>query len=188
MIHAVMALLLFATTPLGMAPLPAKYLNGGMFNSPDGWFAVHTPDGSQWFEMRKFDGDADPRWPDGAHPSVAWFMRNEKTPGGILLMERYAVSAPELNASYLDGLEADVRKAMKADVTVSDFSAELITSPVEGIRYSFMKTHKGKAPFYEFWYVTGWEHKVFIQATAPTRVEPKWLKGIVQSFRWLKMP
>ena len=103
-------------------------------------------------------------------------------------MERYAVDAPDLNAHYLDGLEGQLQKAMDPEVTLSDFSAELITSPVEGVRYSFMKTRAGKTPFYEFWYVTGGEHKVFIQTTASTHVEPKWLKGIVQSFRWLKMP
>jgi hypothetical protein len=187
MIHAVIALLLLAATPAGMAPLPAQYMSEGTFNSPDGWFALHTPNGSEWFEMRKFDGDADPRWPDGAHPSVAWFVRNPKMPGSLLVMERYSPGAPMLDASYLDGLEGDVRKAARADEPMSDFSAEVITTPVEGIRYSYRKKRSG-TDRYEFWYVTGWEHKVFIQATAATREEPKWLRGVIQSFRWIKVP
>jgi hypothetical protein len=36
--------------------------------------------------------------------------------------------------------------------------------------------------------VTGWEHKVFLQAESTKPVEPKWLSEVAQSFRWLKSP
>jgi len=49
------------------------------------------------------------------------------------------------------------------------------------------KTEKGSAR-YRFWYVTGWEHKVFLYADSPTPTEPKWLTQMAQSFRWLKVP
>jgi len=187
MIHAVMALLLLAATPAGMAPLAAQYLNEGTFNSPDGWFAMHTPNGSEWFEMRKFDGDADPRWPDGAHQSVGWFVRGPKMPGSLLVMERYSPVGPVLDASYLNGLEADVRKAARPDEPISEFSAEVISTPMEGIRYSYRKKRGGRDG-YEFWYVTGHEHKVFLQTSAAIREEPEWFRRVVQSFRWLKTP
>lgn len=189
MIHAVMVLWLFAATPPATAPLPAQYLKDGTFTSPDGWFAVHMPEGSEWLEMRAFDGDADPRWPDDAHQSVAWYVRGPKTPGGVLVMERYvAVGAPELNASYVDGLEDDVRKALKPHESIADFSAEVVTWPVEGVRYSYLKTWSDGTKRYEFWYVTGWQHKVSLHVSGPTNSEPKWFRGIVQSFRWIKMP
>jgi len=188
MIHAVMVLLLFAATPAGMAPLPDQYLNNGTFSSPDGWFAVHTPDGSEWFEMRKFDGDADPRWPDGAHDTVAWYVRGAKMSGTLLVMETYHPVGEPLSEPYAQGLEVGVRRALEADETISNFSYQIITTPVEGIRYTYKKTKKDGSSKYLFWYVTGMEHKVFMEASAPANDEPKWLRGVVQSFRWIKMP
>jgi len=91
-----------------------------------------------------------------------------------------------LDSSYLDGLEGNIRKTHPGE-TISEFSAELITQPVEGIRYSYKKSKNGTAR-YTFWYVTGWEHKVFLQAESLTPQEPKWLRQIAQSFRWIKMP
>jgi len=61
MIHTLAVVAILAATPAGMAPLPAQYLQAAMFNSPDGWVSIHSPEGSEWFEMRAFDGDADPR-------------------------------------------------------------------------------------------------------------------------------
>jgi hypothetical protein len=186
MIHTLVVAAILAVTPSGMAPLPAQYLQAAMFNSPDGWFSIHSPQGSEWFEMRTFDGDADPRWPDGAHHSVALYIRNPKMPGAVVLMESYAADAPMLDDSYLDGLEGDVRKTHPNE-TISGFSAVLITQPVEGIRYSFARSKSGSTR-YHFWYATGWEHKVFLHADSPTPAEPKWLREMAQSFRWLKMP
>lgn len=186
MIHTLLVLSILAATPDGMAPLPAQYLQAGMFNSPDGWFSIHSPDGSEWFEMRKFDGDADPRWPDGAHSSVAWYMRNPKMPGSVVVLEQYGAGAPMLDDAYLDDLEGNIRKTHPGE-RISEFSAALITWPVEGIRFSYKKTEKGSAE-YRFWYITGWEHKVFLYADSATPSEPKRLTQLAQSFRWLKMP
>jgi len=187
MIHTLLALSILAATPSGMAPLPTQYLQASMFNSPDGWFSLHSPDGSEWFEMRRFDGDADPRWPDDAHHVVAWYMRNPKM-HSLLVMERYAVGAPMLDADYIHDIEKGVRQAGEPGDTFSEFSAALITQPVEGIRYSYRKTSRDGSISYRFWYATGWEHKVFMEASAPTNEEPKWLREIAQSFRWLKTP
>lgn len=186
MIHTLLALSILAATPDGMAPLPAQYLQAGTFNSPDGWFSIHAPLGSEWFEMRRFDGDADPRWPDGAHPSVAWFIRSPKMPGSVVLLEQYGANAPMLDDSYLRDLEGNIRKTHPGEM-ISEFSAELITEPVEGIRFSYKKTEKGSA-LYRFWYAIGWEHKVFLSADSASPAEPKWLTQMAQSFRWLKMP
>lgn len=185
---AVIALLLFAATPDGMAPLPAQYLKGGTFSSPDGWFAVHTPDGSEWYEMRRFDGDADPRWPDGAHGKVAWYVHSPKMPGGLLVMESYEPGGSTLDGAYAKGIEIGVRRAADADETITDFSYAIITTPVEGIRYTYKKSKKDGTSKWLFWYLTGMEHKVFIETSAPANVEPKWLRAVAQSFRWIKVP
>ena len=139
--------------------------------------------------MRKFDGDADPRWPDGAHDSVGWYVRVPKVSATMIFMERYnPIGATELNASYLDGLEGDVQKVAKDGDKISEFFAEEITTPLEGIHYSFRRTRRDGTATYEFWYVTGWQHKVFMQTTSPTRGEPKWFRGVAQSLQWLKSP
>lgn len=78
----------------------------------------------------------------------------------------HCLNAPELNASYVDGLENDARKALKPHESIADFSTEVVTWPVEGVRYSYLETWSDGTKRYEFWYVT----------------------GIVQSFRWIKMP
>ncbi|HEY4641186.1 MAG TPA: hypothetical protein VII75_07560 [Thermoanaerobaculia bacterium] len=186
--YAVMALLLFAATPDGMAPLPAQYLKGGTFSSPDGWFAVHAPDGSEWLEMQRFDG-GDPRWPDAAHDRVAWYVRGAKMPESLLVMESYRLNGEPLDDAYGKAIEPSVSgEARLHGDTISDYSYQLITTPVRGIRYTYRKTQKDGTSKWRFWYATGTKHKVFLESSSAVNVEPKWLSGVVQSFRWLKNP
>ncbi len=184
------ALLGIAATPTGMAPLPAQYLKERTFHSPDGWFAVDAPsDTWEWFEMRAFDGDADPRWPEASHNTVAWYARDSKGSEDCAIMESYYPSGPMINDSYADGLEDDVRKTISTDQTFSNFVVESIGIPVpSSLRYRYETRKKSGTVTYHFVYVTGWEHKVFLQTTSATPKEPPLFRRLVVSMRWLQSP
>src|ERR1051325_2609912 len=125
--------LVLAATPQGMAPLPAQYLHGKTFASPDGWFTVDAPSADwEWFEMRAFNGDSDPRWPDGVHGSVGWMVRDPK-PGGrnFMVMETYSAVSGPIDDAYIERVEADTRKALTPDEEASDFPVVLINVPDE---------------------------------------------------------
>jgi hypothetical protein len=184
---AAFSLLALAFTPKGMAPLPAQYIHGNTFHSPDGWFSADALAGWEWFEMRAFDGDADPRWPDGAHSSVAWYVNDPKG-GAVTVLESYGVSAPMIDKRYADGMEDDVRKAA-GDQPISDFFIEMIDFPEkDSIHYTYKQLLRSGKTAYCFRYVSGWEHKVFLMAEGPSREEPKALTRMARSFKWLKMP
>jgi hypothetical protein len=183
--------LLFAPAPAGMAPLPSQYLHGKTFVSPDGWFTIDAPAADwEWFEMRAFDGKADPRWPDGAHGSVGWYLRDPKRAGeSLAVMETYSPFANMIDEKYLDELEADTRKALAADEEMSDFHAVPINVPEEGsVRYWYRVKAKSGETRYRFAYATGWQHKVFILGFSSTPEEPRELKRAVVSLRWLQRP
>jgi hypothetical protein len=82
-----------------MTPLPPQYVRDGTFHSPDGWFEIHVPMQYEWFEMRSFDGDADPRWP-AAHQSVAWLSRDLKTFEDLVLVESYSPGADVIGEGF----------------------------------------------------------------------------------------
>src|SRR6201999_3559228 len=153
-------------------------LSARAFNSPDGWFRLEAPRGNwQWFEMRAFDGDADPRWPDGAHQTVAWFVRSSGQLDHFVVMESYDPSAKLLDEDYRKELERGTMRSATPNETISDFRSEWIGVPTEkSIRYSYkvVKSTGGtKETVYRFAHVTGWEHKVILQTSSATRDEPR---------------
>ncbi|HKO55707.1 MAG TPA: hypothetical protein VJ276_07490 [Thermoanaerobaculia bacterium] len=180
-----------AATPSGMAPLPAQYLQGKTFHSPDGWFTIEAPSADwEWFEMRAFDGEADPRWPDGAHGTVGWYLRDPK-PGGrsFVVMESYSPLAAMMDDKYMSSLEIDTRKGLTPDEAMSNFHAVRINVPTEdSIRFWYEVRKTSGETLYRFAYATGWQHKVFILGFAPTPEEPRELKRTVVSLRWVQTP
>jgi hypothetical protein len=182
-----LALLTFAATPNGMTPLPPQYVREGTFHSPDGWFEIHVPASYEWFEMTKFDGDADPRWPS-ADQSVAWLSRDPKTFEDVVLMESYSPGADVIDGAYARDFEERTRKTVEPDV-MSDYSSKLLTiSGEQSLYYQYKlvgKNHVRPYP-YRFGYVIGMEHKVMLSTSDTTAAEPKRLRQSVISLRWLK--
>ena len=182
-----LALLTFAATPNGMAPLPPQYVREGTFHSPDGWFEIHVPASYEWFEMTKFDGEADPRWP-GAGESVGWLSRDPKTFEDLVLMESYSPGADVIDEAFADRWEKHTRKAVEPDV-MSEFSSKLLTiSGEQSLYYQYKLVGKAHArPFpYRFGYVIGMEHKVVLSTSEKNATQPKRLRQSVISLRWLK--
>ncbi|HYM59881.1 MAG TPA: hypothetical protein VEZ11_03195 [Thermoanaerobaculia bacterium] len=185
-----LAALAVAATPTGMAPLPAQYLKGGTFYSPDGWFQIGFQAGRwEWFEMRSFDGKADPRWPDAVNQTVAWYVREAKGDNTFVVMERYSPNAPPLDDAFMQGIESDTRKGASPGEILSNFSVERIGVPTEGsVRFSYRVVKKSGETLYRFAYVTGGEHRVWLQTHAKTAQEPRSFTRVVVSMRWLKEP
>ena len=182
-----LALLTFASTPTGMTPLPPQYVRDGTFHSPDGWFEIHVPMSYEWFEMTKFDGDADPRWPDAQH-TVAWLSRDPKTFEDLVLAESYSPGANVIGEGFARTFEERTRKTVEPDV-MSDYSSKLLTiSGEQSLYYQYKLVGKNHArPYpYRFGYVIGMEHKVMLSTSDTTAGEPKRLRQSVISIRWLK--
>jgi hypothetical protein len=184
----VLAILSLASTPRGMAPLPAQYLQGPTFHAPDGWFKIDGPRGWEWFEMRAFDGDADPRWPDAVHQTVAWMAQHPKTFDNVVVMETYTLSGKEIDDEYMEAFESQTRGAMDRDESLTDFSIQPLSVPTEkSAHYSYTVKKKGKA-LYRHGYISGSEHKVFVFTSSETPAEPRWLTRMAVSLRWLNHP
>jgi hypothetical protein len=181
-----LALLTIAATPNGMAPLPAQYLHDGTFHSPDGWFEIHVPMRYEWFEMRAFDGKADPRWPDALNQTVAWLTRDPKTFDDLVVMESYTPGADVIGEAYARAFEERTREAVKPEV-MSDYSAELLTIGGErSLHYRYKLTGKTRPPIYRFGYVIGMVTKVTLSTSDAKPTEPKRLIQSAISVRWLK--
>lgn len=185
-----LALLTLGATPQGMAPLPAQYVKGRTFSSPDGWFKVDAPAARwEWFEMRKFDGDADPRWPDSVHQMVGWMVRDPENGDAFTVLESYNPFAKMMDDVFFRELEPQTRKGATPDEKISDFHAEWIGVPEEkSIRYWYKVEKKSGQTVYRFAYITGWQHKVFLQAFSDKPEEPRIFTRMVVSMRWLKQP
>jgi hypothetical protein len=185
---ALVSSLAFASTPKGMAPLPAQYLHGGTFHSPDGWFEIHVPANWEWFEMRDFDGKADPRWPDALNDTVAWLSRDPKTFDDLVVMESYRPGGDIITESYASSFETITRKAVEPE-TMTDYSSELLTiSGERSLHYRYRLVRKNRPPIYGFGYITGMEHKLTLSTSDDKPQEPKRLWQIVVSIGWLKEP
>jgi hypothetical protein len=185
---ALVALLAFASTPKGMAPLPAQYLRAGTFHSPDGWFEIHVPANWEWFEMRDFDGRADPRWPDAINQTVAWLARDPKTFDDLVVMESYRPGGDIITEGFASSFEDITRKAVEPE-TMSDYSSELLTiSGERSLHYRYKLVRKNRSPLYRFGYITGMEHKLTLSTSDDKPEEPKRLRQIVVSIGWLKSP
>jgi hypothetical protein len=185
-VAVVLALLTIAATPNGMAPLPPQYLHDGTFHSPDGWFEIHVPMHYVWFEMRAFDGKADPRWPDALHHTVGWLSRDPKTFDDLVLLESYTPGANVIDEAFTSAFEANTREGVKPE-TMSEFSAELLTiSGERSLHYRYRLSGKTRPPMYRFGYIIGMEHKVMLSTSEKTPEEPKRLRQSVISVRWLK--
>ena len=181
------ALLGLGSTPAGMAPLPAQYLRGGTFHSPDGWFEIHVPITWEWFEMRAFDGKADPRWPDAVNQTVAWLARDPKTFDDLVLLETYTPGGAIITEGFAGNFETQTRKAV-APETISEYSSELLTiSGERSLHYRYRLGGTGRLR-YRFGYVTGMEHKLILSTSDDKPVEPKRLRQTVVSIGWLKEP
>jgi hypothetical protein len=192
---ALCSLLLFApmalaSTPTGMAPLPAPYLKGTTFNSPDGWFKVDSPPGNwEWFEMRAFDGNADPRWPDPAHHTVGWYAHDTKSGESFVVLESYSPSAAPMDEEYMQGIRSGTLKSATAEEQMSDFTIERLSVPTEDtVRYTYKVVKKGGATIYRYAYATGRQRKVFIESFGETLKEPPLFTRAAVSLRWLKTP
>src|SRR5258706_13649728 len=185
---ALLALLSLAATPAGMAPLPAQYLRGGTFHSPDDWFQIHAPANWEWFEMRAFDGKADPRWPDALNQTVAWLARNPKTFDNVVVMETYTPGGNVITGAYAKDFESTTRNAVKPE-TMSEFSSEpLMISGERSFHYRYKLVRKAAPPLYRFGYITGMEHKAIVSTSDEKPTEPKWFRQIAISLGWLKVP
>jgi hypothetical protein len=185
---ALVAVLTLASTPKGMAPLPAQYLREGTFRSPDGWFQIHVPPNWEWFEMRNFDGDADPRWPDAINHTVGWLARDPKTLDDLAVMESYRPGGELITESFARSFENGASKAVQPD-TMSDYSSELLTiSGERSLHYRYKISRKNRPPIYRFGYITGMEHKLTLSTSDDKPVEPKRLWQIAVSIGWLKSP
>jgi hypothetical protein len=181
-----LGLLTIAATPSGMASLPAQYLHDGTFHSPDGWFEIHVPMRYEWFEMRAFDGKADPRWPDAVNNTVVWLTRDPKTFDDLVVMESYTPGADVITGGYAKDFEVRTREAVKPE-TMSEFSSELLTiSGEQSLHYRYKLTGSTRPPIYRFGYVVGMEHKVLPSTSDANSTEPKRLIQSVISIRWLK--
>ena len=185
---ALVALLGLAATPGGMAPLPAAYLHGGTFHSPDKWFQIDLPANWEWFEMRAFDGKADPRWPDAINQFVAWMAREPKTLDDVVVMETYVPGGDVITKVYAMDFESRTRKAVEPEV-MSEFSSELIMLAGErSMHYRYKVTGKSGPPLYRFGYATGMEHKLFVSTSDKKPEEPAFLRRAALSVRWLQSP
>lgn len=185
---ALVAMLALASTPKGMAPLSAQYLHRGTFRSPDGWFEIHVPLNWEWFEMRDFDGDADPRWPDSINQTVAWLARDPKTFDDLVVMESYRPGGDIITESYASSFETITRKAVQPE-TMTDYSSELLTiSGERSLHYRYRLVRKNRPPIYRFGYITGMDHKLTLSTSDDKPEEPKRLRQIVVSIGWLKSP
>jgi hypothetical protein len=185
---ALVALLGLGSTPSGMAPLPAQYLRGGTFHSPDGWFEIHVPTTWEWFEMRAFNGKADPRWPDAVNQTVAWLARDPKTFDDLVVLETYTPGGAIITESFAGNFETQTRKAV-APETMSEYSSELLTiSGNQSLHFRYRLAAKTGPPRYRFGYVTGMEHKLILSTSDDKPVEPKRLRQIATSIAWLKEP
>lgn len=178
--------LTIAATPAGMAPLPPQYLHDGTFHSPDGWFEIHVPMRYEWFEMRAFDGAADPRWPDAVNQTVGWLTRDPKTFDDLVLLETYEPGGNVINGAYGKDFEMRTRATVKPE-TMSEFSSEVLTiSGEKSLHYRYRLEGKTRPPLYRFGYVVGMEHKVMLSTSDANSTEPKRLTQSVISIRWLK--
>ena len=185
---ALVALLALGSTPTGMAPLPAQYLHAGTFHSPDGWFVIHVPMTWEWFEMRAFDGKADPRWPDAVNQTVAWLARDPKTFDDLVVMESYRPGGDVIMEGFARNFEGETRKAVEPE-TVSDYRSELLMiSGERSLHYRYKLVRKNRPPLYRFGYITGMEQKLTLSTSDDKPEEPKRLWQIVVSLRWLKEP
>jgi hypothetical protein len=185
---ALVAMLAFASTPKGMAPLPAQDLRAGTFHSPDGWFRIHVPLNWEWFEMRDFDGSADPRWPDAINHTVAWLARDPKTFDDLVVMESYRPDGDIITESFASSFESITRKAVEPE-TMADYSSELLMiSGERSLHYRYKLVRKNRPPLYRFGYITGLEHKLTLSTSDDKPQEPKRLWQIVVSIGWLKEP
>ncbi len=185
---ALVSSLALASTPKGMAPLPAQYLHSGTFHSPDGWFEIHVPLNWEWFEMRAFDGEADPRWPDAINQTVAWLARDPKTFDDLVVMESYRPGGEIITESYASSFESLTRKAVEPE-TMTDYSSELLTIAGEqSLHYRYRLVRKNRPPIYRFGYITGMDHKLTLSTSDDKPQEPKRLWQIVVSIGWLKSP
>jgi hypothetical protein len=183
------ALCLVASVPSGMAPLPGQYVKGHTFHSPDGWFTIEVPEGWEWFEMRHFDGKADPRWPDAVNSPVAWMVREPKTFDDMTVMESYKPNGAVITEDYMRPWEEQMRKSTAADGTMTAFRIEPINIPApQSAHYAYTLVKKNGKTIYRHGYMTGMEHKVFLSTTTDTPPEPKWFARAVVSLRWLKEP
>jgi hypothetical protein len=182
--------MVLAGTPAGMAPLPARVLQGTSFISPDGWFKVDSPPGNwEWFEMRAFDGDADPRWPDPAHHTVGWYARDAKSGESFVVLESFSPSAAPMDEEYMKGIQSGTMKTATADERLSNFTIERLSVPTEDtVRYSYKVVKKGAAAIYRYAYATGRQRKVFIESFGDTPKEPPLFTRAAVSLRWLKAP
>jgi hypothetical protein len=181
-----LGLLTIAATPSGMTPLPAQYLHDGTFHSPDGWFEIHVPMTWEWFEMRAFDGKADPRWPDALNQTVGWLTRDPKTFDDLVVLETYTPGADVITGAYAKDFEVRTREAVKPE-TMSEFSSELLTiSGERSLHYRYRLEGKNQPLRYRFGYVIGMEHKVMLSTSDANPAEPKRLRQSVISIRWLK--
>jgi hypothetical protein len=184
---ALVAWLSLGSTPNGMAPLPAQYLRGGTFHSPDGWFEIHVPMTWEWFEMRAFDRKADPRWPDAVNQTVAWLTRDPKTFDDLIVLEMYTPGGAIITESFARNFEIQTRKAV-APETISEYSWELLTiSGERSLHYWYRLRGTGRLR-YRFGYVTGMEHKLILSTSDDKPGEPKRLRQSVISIGWLKEP
>jgi hypothetical protein len=187
-VAVLVALLALGTTPSGMTPLPAQYLRDGTFHSPDGWFEIHVPMTWEWFEMRAFDGKADPRWPDALNQAVGWLARDRKTFDDLVVLETYTPGADVIGQSYATDFETRTREAVKPE-TMDEFSSELLTiSGERSLHYRYRLEGKKQPPRYRFGYVIGIEHKLTLSTSDAKPAEPKRLRQSVISIRWLKEP
>ncbi len=185
---ALVTLLSFAATPNGMAPLPSGYLRSGTFHSPDKWFQIDVPANWEWFEMRAFDGKADPRWPDAINQSVAWMARDPKIFDDVVVMETYMPGGDVIIGAYAKDFESRTRTAVAPDV-MSEFSSEPLTiSGERSLHYRYKLTRKSGPPTYRFGYATGMEHKVFVSTSDKKPEEPAFLRRAALSVRWLQAP
>ncbi len=185
---ALMALLALASTPKGMAPLPVRYLSGRTFHSPDGWFQVEVPAGWEWFEMRAFDGQADPRWPDAVNQTVAWMAQDPKTFDNVVVMETYRPGGDVITGAFVRDFETQTHKAVEPD-TMAELSTSLVTiSGEKSFRYRYKLVRKTGTPLYRFGYVTGMDHKVYVSTSDKSPNEPQWFTQTALSLHWVKMP
>jgi len=181
-----LALLTIAATPSGMAPLPPQYLHDGTFHSPDGWFEIHVPKRYEWFEMRAFDGTADPRWPDAVNQTVGWLARDPKTFDDLVVLEMYTPGADVIGEAYARSFEERTRAAVKPEV-MSGYAAEVLTIGGErSLHYRYRLEGKTRPPLYRFGYIIGMEHKVALSTSDAKPAEPKRLLQSAISVRWLK--
>jgi hypothetical protein len=179
----------FAAVPKGMAPVAAQYLSGSTFLGPDGWFRIDGPQGWQWFEMRAFDGDADPRWPDSVHGTVGWLVDDPMSFDSFVLLEIYTPGGAIIDDTFMQSFERVTRRHTSADGKLSDFRYELIPIPdKDSAHYSYTLVKKNGKTVYRHGFVTGMEHKLVLSTSTETPAEPRWFARVAVSIRWLHEP